>query len=562
MIQLNRKGIEELRGYFHEHDSLQHAFLHKSSEPKLSIPYDNPLYQGMPNQFTFMVVSRSVHESRDTHCLVEDNIDLAEGPSTDCYVKHLEDVLGCTLPWDGSRNECKQPELHTFSRKITVNLLFVFIACHRCQFPFVYKGTEYTDCSDKDAAFAWCPTAIIRDRTASESSWQFCNSSINRCESATCKSRETLEHLMEKILDLSRTSPRTIAEELHCVGCPFNCHYKEYSLELIQKKQDLSLNIDVLELKFKFQGKSSSAENVQKDLDYSIDMFISDLGNGFGFLLGLSLLGVIRVFINSGVSFATTALEGPLRLWTLVKSTFTLLKWTLVAVFVTYLTVLSFATDVSELISLKMSYSLKSVETGDSSLMNVNASKLNLKWGFQADIKENSSSCPYTSEIQDHFCDDKANVEECLFDGGDCCKPGSERRPNSHWFCSSCSCHLGNNDSLVLKPGLFCCFDNKNLSIIAIAITGMCELCLFPFVHENGLESVRKPLSEHPLPSIETSHDCVAVPLWNGRHFCPTAIHEDTMKPYGIPYQWPCPQEEYELQPSCFINPENGDIHV
>ena len=296
------------------------------------------------------------------------------------------------------------------------------------------------------------------DRKVSDRSWQFCNTSLNLCEPTTCKSRETLELLVEKILDLSRTNPRIIAEELYRVGCPFNCHYHEYSVVMTQKKQDLSLmQGNILELKFELQGNSrSSAENVKKDLDYSIDMFISDLGNGFGFLLGLSLLGVIRIFINSVASFVSTTFYGPNNFkskWVVLKSIFSVIKWTLVAVFVTYLTVSSFATDVSEIISLQLSSYSESVTTAESLFLTTNSSKEKLKWGFQSDIKSNSS-CPYASEMADGFCDDKANFQECLFDGGDCCGPVAARKPNRHWFCTNCSCHSGdNNDSLILKSG-------------------------------------------------------------------------------------------------------------
>ncbi len=53
------------------------------------------------------------------------------------------------------------------------------------------------------------------------------------------------------------------------------------------------------------------------------------------------------------------------------------------------------------------------------------------------------SSCPYAMEVDDGWCDEKANIKECLFDGNDCCKPGKELMPNAHQYCQDCSCHKG-----------------------------------------------------------------------------------------------------------------------
>ncbi len=70
--------------------------------------------------------------------------------------------------------------------------------------------------------------------------------------------------------------------------------------------------------------------------------------------------------------------------------------------------------------------------------------------------KDSNITCPYQSDIGDGYCDDNVNVEECDFDGGDCCRPVNENKPNAHWFCSRCSCHknMSQDTSRVLKPGL------------------------------------------------------------------------------------------------------------
>ncbi len=53
----------------------------------------------MPNHYLFLVKAKSVLENRDVNCVEFVKL------STDCFVKHLEKVLQCQLPWDGSRNE-------------------------------------------------------------------------------------------------------------------------------------------------------------------------------------------------------------------------------------------------------------------------------------------------------------------------------------------------------------------------------------------------------------------------------------------------------------------------
>ncbi len=105
MIAINRKDIEELTGYIHEHDNLQYAFMHKSSGSKFDIPFNNPLHKwAMPNKYWFKITSKAVFEYQDKFCLLDQNKD--NFGQVDCYVKHLESVLGCKLPWDGSRETC------------------------------------------------------------------------------------------------------------------------------------------------------------------------------------------------------------------------------------------------------------------------------------------------------------------------------------------------------------------------------------------------------------------------------------------------------------------------
>ncbi len=58
-------------------------------------------------------------------------------------------------------------------------------------------------------------------------------------------------------------------------------------------------------------------------------------------------------------------------------------------------------------------------------------------------------------EVNDGWCDDKANIEICQFDGDDCCDPDKHLMPNAHQFCQDCKCHKGDSTKLSkkLKPG-------------------------------------------------------------------------------------------------------------
>ncbi len=56
------------------------------------------------------------------------------------------------------------------------------------------------------------------------------------------------------------------------------------------------------------------------------------------------------------------------------------------------------------------------------------------------DLNSGATSCPYTEELGDGFCDDLANIEECQYDGGDCCSLQKEFKPNAHLFCQNCTC--------------------------------------------------------------------------------------------------------------------------
>ncbi len=352
----------------------------------------------------------------------------------------------------------------------TMTMMF-FSACHRCQAPFTYKGVEHSKCTNVDSApeNLWCPTAVTREGNALDQAWQFCHDDNNHAyESLTdndnedaCKSRETLENLVKEFYDLSRKNPRDIAEELYSDGCPFYCHYTEYGTELMLKKRLTTLDRDRLQLVFEVPEDNRPTQYFNKDLDYSRDMFISDLGNGFGFLLGLSLFTVIRVFLKSASLFLKTLsnhlADGADTNWPIVLATFLVAKWTLTSGLVAILTISSIAEDFSELVAFQRQLSTDAVTLSESQLFNSEDST-NLTVGFSSRIKkiDGNSSCPLEIVLFDGFCDDAANNEECEFDGGDCCRQGAWQKPNSHRFCSDCKCQndqLSGLDLGLLKPG-------------------------------------------------------------------------------------------------------------
>jgi hypothetical protein len=43
--------------------------------------------------------------------------------------------------------------------------------------------------------------------------------------------------------------------------------------------------------------------------------------------------------------------------------------------------------------------------------------------------------CPHPEQIGDGFCSDDTNIDECQFDGGDCCLPNIQ-----FLFCGVCFC--------------------------------------------------------------------------------------------------------------------------
>ncbi len=71
--------------------------------------------------------------------------------------------------------------------------------------------------------------------------------------------------------------------------------------------------------------------------------------------------------------------------------------------------------------------------------------------------------------IGDSYCDDAHNVEECMFDGGDCCQP-----EGTHYcaYCDECICHETSTKQCTPVPGKNKLFETRPFEAIKI----------FPFV--------------------------------------------------------------------------------
>ncbi len=318
----------------------------------------------------------------------------------------------------------------------------------------MYKDKEYTECTEVDAASPWCATGTTRNKAAIHNMWQFCHggaSTLSGMDNGGCNSRETLDLLIDEFLDLSKTTPKVIAEELFKIGCPFSCHYQKYSAKLLMKKHDTTMAPDHLRLTFEWSQETSMVENLKKDLDYTLDMFISDVGNGFGFLLGLSLIGIIRIFLSSVRSFVEMV-KSPKTLSKALIVSYVTLKWAVVGCFITFFTIGSVSLDFEDLLPFQQLPDTESI----SSLLDTKVNSGNVDWGFSKNLSGQSDSCQFDVEIADGFCDDKVNIEECSYDGGDCCRLGAELKPNGHLFCTNCLCHSGSegSENRVLKPGV------------------------------------------------------------------------------------------------------------
>ncbi len=198
-----------------------------------------------------------------------------------------------------------------------------------------------------------------------------------------CKTRETLEKLIEVFHDRSRMNPKQIAATLVDIDCPFQCRHIDYIFKLNYKKSDTSLGPDVLQLMF-YLDDDSSWQTTVKDLDYTYDMLASDYGAIFGLLLGLSVIDTVVYFFGALKAFLQDApMTG------LGKRAYDLVKWFLITGLIGLLIILMFSTDFSKLVLYEPnqhsetddSVFLKTSTTYDLKVQN---QSFRIKWGPEA----------------------------------------------------------------------------------------------------------------------------------------------------------------------------------
>ena len=51
-------------------------------------------------------------------------------------------------------------------------------------------------------------------------------------------------------------------------------------------------------------------------------------------------------------------------------------------------------------------------------------------------VQATESACPQAENIADGYCDDPTNIENCNYDGGDCCNKNAV-----YMYCKECTCH-------------------------------------------------------------------------------------------------------------------------
>ncbi len=151
--------------------------------------------------------------------------------------------------------------------------------------------------------------------------------------------------MADTFLDRSRMNPREIASRLKDINCPFACQYIDYRIELVYKKRDPTIGPDNLKLTFHLD-EESSWQTTLKDLDYTPDMLASDYGAIFGLLVGLSLIDTMVYFLAALKSFVHEIKQESGQL---LKLSYDLVKWSLIATSVALLIILTFSTDFQNL---------------------------------------------------------------------------------------------------------------------------------------------------------------------------------------------------------------------
>ncbi len=157
----------------------------------------------------------------------------------------------------------------------------------------------------------WCATAVYgTTREVYKEHWEYCLENHDRKNNATandtrplCSTRDDLESLLSLSLDKKSLSHQTIARNLTQAGCPFPCQYFLHEAKLLYQGNDPALGRDKLSIQFELPNNDFK-EEVNEDFYYNIDMFLSDIGNACGFLVNLSLVALVNLFLNSSIKVA------------------------------------------------------------------------------------------------------------------------------------------------------------------------------------------------------------------------------------------------------------------
>ncbi len=233
----------------------------------------------------------------------------------------------------------------------------------------------------------WCPTAVHFNGSPMKQYWTFCpsncsernhKSSPKHTNNSICQSRNSLESMLRLGLDRTVTHPSEIAEILYRQGCPFSCQYTTFSAHIMSKKHIPKLGRNKVRIKFEFESRE---QDVITGLDYSLDMFISDIGKlqpnatrtvnnhfysgtAFGLLLGLSLVDLIRLFslawihVIKGTANLLSRREKiscrPSLIWRGSIGFAALCKWSFLVVFLGYVVTKSFSRDFSNMLQIEV----------------------------------------------------------------------------------------------------------------------------------------------------------------------------------------------------------------
>ncbi len=190
--------------------------------------------------------------------------------------------------------------------------------------------------------------------------WEFCSDIVigNDNDADTdiaqqCQSREDFEALLTLIHDKWRTNPTDIAKDLSQNGCPLPCEYNDYQADLLYKSYDSNLGPDKLRVKLQFQTTEDDIERLTEHLNYALEMLVSDVGNAFGLLLGISLITLVNIFIQSLVAVVGNfrAIKSR-RLLDHVHALYNLMKWSLLLAVISYFFVSTFTITLIQILDL------------------------------------------------------------------------------------------------------------------------------------------------------------------------------------------------------------------